>query len=207
MSEAKLEKMGLPALLAMAHKRNPKDHDIGSLVSSFVRFGFIAFPTIDEASMTMVAGHGRCEALEQMRTVGVTDSAGNVSKAPPSGITVDSDGTWLVPVVRGIDFKSEKERDAYVIADNQNVMAGGWKFDILSEMLTELRDDGGFEGLGFETIELNALLGQYAHEPPNDGQDPEQMGNDPDPETGGSGARTTMVVTIECPHCHNKFER
>lgn len=203
MSEARLEKMALPALLAMAHKRNPKDHDIDSLVSSFVRFGFIAFPTIDEASETMVAGHGRCEGLERMRTVGVVLDDKSVSKDPPAGITVDAHGTWMVPVIRGIDFKSERERDAYVIADNQNVMAGGWKFDVLSELLGELRDDGGFDGLGFESIELDALLGQYEQEPPSDGQDPEQMTTTSSSDRG----RTEITARIECPHCHTMFER
>jgi hypothetical protein len=190
----RIEKMALSELLGMAHQKNPKDHDIESLVASFKRFGFTAAPTVDEASATMVAGHGRCEALELMRSTG---------QPPPSGVDDVGTNEWMVPVVRGVAFASERERDAYVIADNQNVMAGGWKFDVLSELIAELKTDGGFDGLGFSTIELDALLGQAAAELPDDGFDPEDgTSNAPD-----SRPTTTMVVTVECPSCGHKFER
>lgn len=191
----RIEMMPLSLLLAMAHPKNPKDHDIDSLISAFERFGFKAPPSIDEITQVMVAGHGRCEALERMRTTG---------KPPPDGI--EERGTeWLVPVVRGMEFKSERERDAYVIADNQQVMAGGWRFEVLSELIGQLRDDGGFAGLGFEEIELNALLGQYNEGDPSGGEDPEATeGNKPD---GNNKGRTEIKATIECPHCGGKIER
>lgn len=190
----RLEAMPLSLLLKMAHKRNPKDHHLDSLIESFLRFGFKAFPTIDEATQVMVAGHGRCEALEIMRTRG---------QAPPENI-VEEGTEWMVPVVRGQSFKSERERDAFVIADNQQVMAGGWKFEILSELIGGLKDDGGFAGLGFEEIELNALLGQHQVEAPDDGDDPEDRdGNKP----SGNKGRTEITARIECPSCGHKFER
>lgn len=189
--------MPLSQLLAMAHPKNPKDHDIESLIAAFVRFGFKAPPSIDEVTMTMVAGHGRCEALERMRTT---------AQSPPDGI--EEKGTeWLVPVVRGMEFKSERERDAYVIADNQQVMAGGWRFEVLSELIGQLRDDGGFSGLGFEEIELNALLGQYNEGDPSGGMDPEaNEGNDPG-DSGTNKGRTQITARIECPNCKHTFER
>lgn len=197
-SGMRIEMMPLSELTKMAHKRNPKDHDLDSLIASFKRFGFKAAPTIDEASQVMVAGHGRCEALAKMR---------QALDAPPEGVRIDGI-EWLVPVVRGLDFKSERERDAYVIADNQNVMAGGWRFDLLSTMIGELRDDGGFEGLGFEKIELDALLGQLPQEGPDDGFDPEV--DRTDPPRGGVNpdkARTEITARIECPHCGKMIER
>lgn len=195
----RIEMMPLSLLLTMAHKKNPKDHDIDSLIDSFVRFGFKAPPSIDEVTQVMVAGHGRCEALERMRTT---------ARQPPQGI--EERGTeWFVPVIRGLEFQSERERDAYVIADNQQVMAGGWRFEVLSELIGQLRDDGGFSGLGFEEIELNALLGQYNEGDPSGGMDPEATdGNDPG--GGGEGnnkGRTEIKATIVCPHCGGKFER
>lgn len=193
----RIEKMRLSELLKMAHKRNPKDHDIDSLMASFKRFGFTAAPTIDEATYVMVAGHGRCEALAKMR---------NNLEEPPAGVELDGI-EWLVPVVRGVSFKSEKERDAYVIADNQNVMAGGWKFDLLAQIIGELKDDGGYGGLGFAEIELNALLGQFKDETPSGGMDPEATeGNRPDPNNANRG-RTEITARIECPKCGHMIER
>ena len=70
-AEPRIEKMALRSLLAIAHEGNPKDHDIEEILTSFKRFGFVAFPTIDERTQVMVAGHGRCEALEQLRAAGL----------------------------------------------------------------------------------------------------------------------------------------
>jgi len=180
----RFESMKLSDCLAMAHERNPKEHNIQSLIAAFQRFGFVAFPTIDESTLTMVAGHGRCRALEVMRARG---------DAPPSGITA-IEQAWSLPVVRGIRFRSKRERDAYVIADNQQVIAGGWKFDLLSELIRELNSDDGLQGLGFEEIELSALLGQREAEDPSDGVDPE-AGDRPE------GA------SFRCPHCGEVIER
>jgi DNA modification methylase len=138
------EMMDLDALIKMAHPANPKEHDVPELIESFGRFKFVAPPAIDESTMTMVAGHGRCEALDEMRKQGM----------PPPPNIVASDGTWWVPVLRGISFANEKERDAYVIADNQHVIHGGWKLEVLAKNLDSLRDAGGFRGLGFDAIDI-----------------------------------------------------
>lgn len=148
-NEPRIQKTSLSQLMAMAHKKNPKEHDIDEIIASFGRFDFVAFPTIDEATQVMVAGHGRCEALQTMKDRG---------DAPPGGVELGADGEWMVPIVRGVSFRNEHERDAYVIADNQNVIKGGWKFDALTEMLQELESEGGFEGIGFDQIELASLL-------------------------------------------------
>lgn len=151
----RLEPMPLAQLIAMAHKKNPKSHDIPALIASFDRFGFKAFPTIDENTQVMVAGHGRCEGLAAMKTAG---------REPPDGIELRADGEWMVPVVRGVSFVDERQRDAYVITDNQQTIHGGWNIDLLAEMVNDLRLDG-FDGMGFSAPELDSLLGQY--EPPS----------------------------------------
>jgi hypothetical protein len=196
-TEVHLERMPLSTLLGMRHERNPKEHDIPSLVDSFRRFGFVAFPTIDEASGVLVAGHGRCEALETIRVAG---------ERPPMNVTEDiSSATgkvdWLVPVVRGVAFVSEIERDAFVVADNQHVMNGGWQFDKLTDMLGRLGADGGsYQGLGFEQVELDNLLGNYRQDPaPPDGYDPEGAPSDK--------PRTTITAHVTCPSCGHTFER
>jgi hypothetical protein len=73
----RIEMMPLSQLLKMRHPKNPKDHAIPDLVASFVRFGFKAAPTIDEPTQVLVAGHGRCEALEHMRATAMP---------PPDGV-------------------------------------------------------------------------------------------------------------------------
>lgn len=196
----KLEMMPLSQLLMKAHPENPKDHDIPSLIDSFQRWGFTSPPGIDEVTQVMIAGHGRCEALEIMRKRG---------DAPPKNI--EERGTeWMVPVVRGLEFANEDERDAYIIADNQNVMAGGWKFDILGATIQRLRandpDGNPFAGLGFQEIELNSLLGQAPIEAPDGGMDPEATeGNEPSGDD--KKPRTEITARIECPHCGKMFDR
>lgn len=146
--DPRVERMSLDDALAIAHKKNPKEHDVGELVASFQRFGFVATPTIDEATGVMVAGHGRCLALKRMR---------DESLPAPRGIVV-ADGRWMVPILRGVWFDNENERDAYLIADNQHTIHGGWNMDLLTEGLEQLRAQGAsFDGLGFEPIELSTF--------------------------------------------------
>lgn len=147
-AQMRVEMMSLDELLAMRHKRNPKEHDVPGLMASFRRFGFTAPPMIDESTSVLVAGHGRCKALLQMRIDG---------EPAPKKIVVEG-GVWFVPVYRGVSFENEKERDAYVIADNQHTIHGGWDMDALTSVLEDLRDVG-FEGMGFEAPDIEAMLG------------------------------------------------
>lgn len=174
--------MPLARLLGMAHPGNPKEHAIDDLVASFNRFGFKDPPSIDEATMVMVTGHGRCIALEQMRM-------GNASA--PVGIEV-KDGEWMVPVLRGLTFKSELERDAYVIAANNLVLSGGWNFESLADMLRSI-EDGGFEGLGFTESALDNIL-NADDEPDEPLDDRERTANS---ERSGSDAGPREVTGRE----------
>lgn len=144
----RIEQMSLTMCLGMAHEGNPKSHDLNALIGSFRRFGFVAPPTIDEKTAIMVAGHGRCEALAQLR---------DAKFPPPEGVAVDPSGEWIIPVIRGVSFRTETERNAYIIADNQHVIAGGWDTDKLTEMLRGIEAGGGFEGVGFDAADMRAL--------------------------------------------------
>lgn len=198
--KTRLEPMPLSQLLKMRHPKNPKDHNIPDLVASFKRFGFKAFPTIDEATQVLVAGHGRCEALEHMRSLGVP---------PPDG--VEEKGTeWLVPVIRGMSFANEHERDAFLIADNQHVAAGGWKFEELSNLVRDLEAANvGFDGLGFGQTELDSLLGNYVppqlppdEPPPATDNAPTQVDNKP-------SVRNEIDVKTSycCPKCGHEWQQ
>ena len=180
----RFEKMSLTACLAMAYRNNPKEHNLDELVASFRRWGFVAFPSIDERTMVMIAGHGRCEALRMLRDSGAE---------PPAGITVEDDD-WIVPVVRGLSFENEKERNAYIIADNQHTIAGGWSLDVLTSELSAL---DSYEGLGFDQLELQSFgiefnSPQLEDAPTFEGGHP--VDGPPPPSSG-----TSMVREVDAP--------
>lgn len=138
--------------------RNPKLHDEPGLERSLQRFGFVAPLLFDERSGRLVAGHGRLSALESLRDAG---------EAPPARVRVDRAGKWLVPVVRGVDFASAAEAEAYLLADNRLVEAGGWDQDMLREIVRDLdAADDGLEGLGWSEAALEALLAELPVEAP-----------------------------------------
>lgn len=145
-------------LSELAHwPRNPKLHDLEVIKGSMRRFGFTLPVVVDEATGKLVAGHGRQEALSQMREAG---------EDPPKNIQVRRGGEWLVPVVRGNEFESEQEAESYLIADNRLVEVGGWDPEMLSAMLE------GFEGpdlqaIGFSEEELKRIVEMTEeHDPP-----------------------------------------
>jgi hypothetical protein len=96
--------------------RNVKRHDIGALVESIRRYGFVDPPKYDHTLGALVYGNGRDEALEWMHAQG---------DEPPRGVKVDTDGMWLMPVKVGIDAPSEAEAEALALDHNNLTMAGG----------------------------------------------------------------------------------
>lgn len=128
--------------------KNPKQHDLDSLGESIDRFGFVQPLLKDERSGKLVAGHGRMEKLESMKKAGLK---------PPRMIQVKGK-EWMVPVIRGISFKNEQEAQAYVVADNRTVELGGWDEMTLAEILQELSEDSGLEGVGYNESDLEALV-------------------------------------------------
>lgn len=128
--------------------RNPKRHDLATIQRSFERFGFV-LPLVEDASSgRLIAGHGRLEALLQMRDTGAQ---------PPKRIGVDAGGDWLVPVLRGITFGDEREAEAYILADNKIAENGGWDDRLLAEVLGDLDVDAALV-TGFSEDELSRLL-------------------------------------------------
>lgn len=188
----RIEPMALSEALARAHTGNPKEHDVEALAASIVRFGFKAPPTIDEASGVMVAGHGRCMALQLLHE--------RTPDVPPEGITVGDDGQWMIPIVRGLSFVSDRERDAYVIADNQHTIAGGWDLDKLQASLGSLDD---FDGLGFDSDELQALISRDAIEPDDRGDDAPPA-DEPKPTVTHD---INVATTYRCPSCGHEWTK
>lgn len=131
--------------------QNPKRHDLDGIGSSIDRFGYVMPIAVDERTGLIFAGHGRLESLELRKQTG---------KPPPGRLKIDrASGEWLVPVLRGIEFSTPEEAEAYVVADNQLTVAGGWDDGLLREVLQ--RHDAAqlpVTGLGFDDAELERLL-------------------------------------------------
>lgn len=96
--------------------RNPKMHDIGALLESIWRYGFVDEPKYDAALGAIVFGNGRLMALAQGRAAG---------REPPRGIKLDPGGAWLVPIKFGVDQSSSAEAEALGVDHNNLTMAGG----------------------------------------------------------------------------------
>lgn len=146
-SERRLEFMPLGTLKGA--KRNPKDHDLSGIEESFDAFGYVEPITMDERTGRLVAGHGRLESLTLMRTKGLN---------PPEGIKVAPDGTWLLPIVRGWASKNDANAEGYIIASNKTPENGGWKNDMLGEMLEDLAKADKLRGTGFGSSEVEKLI-------------------------------------------------
>jgi len=142
MSELRIEYMPLAAL--QRWPRNPKRHNQPLLDDSVERFGFVQPLLIDEASGKLVAGHGRLELLEMMHRAG--------RPAPPR--IVSENGDWLVPVIRGVDFRNTREAEAYLLADNRLVELGGWDTDELRDILLEYDAKTELAGIGVTESDL-----------------------------------------------------
>ena len=160
--------------------RNPKDHDIGEIYNSIKRHGFIAPLILNESTGKLVAGHGRCDTLKQIRAEKLFI---------PKNIKIDGN-KWLVPTMRGLTWDSETEALAYLIADNAIVEKGNWDHSLLGELLKDLaQTDGGLAGTGYDNDDLDNLL--------------EQLGSDI-VEAQENNAMQREPIT--CPHCGETFE-
>lgn len=139
----------LPLSSIRAANKNPKTHAIDRLRLSIRRFGFVAPLVLDESTGRLVAGHGRAEALRAMRAA---------AEEPPERVQA-TDDDWLVPVLRGVSFATERDAEAYLLADNRIQELGGWDTVSLLEMIRASQDDPSLvAAAGWNEREVKALL-------------------------------------------------
>jgi hypothetical protein len=146
-------------LLGHMNPANPKDHDMGEIMESIRRHGFIGCVTIDTHSEMLVVGHGRCETLGAMF---------DADEAMPERIYEDTDGMWLVPTHLKW-FENAEERDAYTVGDNQTTIAGGWRDGGLTVLLSRLataQGERGLRGTGFDAQDLSAMIAAQNYQKP-----------------------------------------
>jgi DNA modification methylase len=121
-----------------ANPNNAREHDrkqIAKLAQSIAKFGFLS-PVVIDASCELLCGHARYEAARQL-------------------------GIMKIPAVRVTDL-SEPQKRAFMLADNRLAELASWNNAALKRELTFLTKydiDFEFEAIGFETAELDFILG------------------------------------------------
>jgi len=121
-------------------------------------------------------------------------------EAPPAGVRLAEDGSWLIPVQRGWASRSDAEAEAYLVADNRLSEVGGWDTTQLAELLADINeiDPTLLEATGYNLTDLDELLL---------GPDWDGLGNGTESGDGdaGPGKYTGKVDSIqyqirgECP--------
>lgn len=154
-SERRIEMVPLDKILPA--KKNPKTHDLPSIMASMALNGFGEAPMVDGRTGRLVAGHGRVEALQALA---------KEKKPPPRGV-VEAKGKWLVPIQTGWESRNDAEASAYIIASNRITELGGWDEDQLAALLWELAGKGGvgfLEAAGYDPGELDRVIKNTSRE-------------------------------------------
>lgn len=113
------------------NSRLHSQEQIAQVAASIVEFGFTN-PVLVDSNDGIVAGHGRLAAAREL-------------------------GLPEVPVVV-LDHLSERQKRAYVIADNKLALNASWDVDMLAMEVEALReDDFNLDLLGFSEAELEGL--------------------------------------------------
>lgn len=152
------------------YKKNSRSHSesqIDKIVASITEFGFTN-PILIDGNNQIIAGHGRVMAAKKM-------------------------GLVEVPVI-ALDYLSEAQKRAYVIADNKLALDSEWDMGLLSSELQAITG-GGFdlELTGFSSDELAVMLHTAEFDP---GSEDDQGQLD-----------EKQFVFMLCPHCGEKFEK
>jgi ParB-like chromosome segregation protein Spo0J len=127
------------------YERNARTHSaeqIAQIAASIVEFGFTN-PILVDSGDGIIAGHGRLQAAQEL-------------------------GLSTVPVVV-LDHLSDRQRRAYILADNQLALNAGWDLELLRTELQDLvADDFDLSVIGFSDEELSDLLPEVEELPPED---------------------------------------
>src|SRR5437016_7025893 len=127
---------------------NPKQHDIGAIAGSILRFGFRDPLGVNRRTQFIEEGHGRLDTLEGLRRQG---------RPAPRFIHVDDDGTWLVPVLYFDD--DDMTAHAYGLAHNRSQeLGGGYDDALLRDALEEHARYGLLPGTGYDSDDIHTLI-------------------------------------------------
>jgi DNA modification methylase len=130
------------------YDRNPRTHSpdqVRRIAESIAQFGFTN-PLLVDSHDGIIAGHGRLAAAKRL-------------------------GLAEVPVIV-LDYLTDAQRRAYVIADNQLAMMAGWDEQLLAEEISMLSaEDFPLDVIGFSDGELTALLDSLLVDSGQDNED------------------------------------
>lgn len=128
-----IEQTAIEALIPYA--RNSRTHSeaqVAQIAASIREFGFTN-PVLVDGEGGIIAGHGRVLAARKL-------------------------GMETVPTIR-IDYLTDAQKRAYIIADNKLALNAGWDEELLALELGELQTEGfDLELIGFDADELNDLM-------------------------------------------------
>jgi len=131
-----------PVAALVPYARNARTHSpaqIALIAASIREFGFTN-PVLVDGANGIIAGHGRVLAAQ---TLGMT----------------------AVPVIE-LAHLSERQKRAYILADNKLAEQAGWDKDLLALELGDLADlDIDLTSLGFDPRELDQLLNAAVPDP------------------------------------------
>jgi len=138
------------------YERNARTHSadqVAQIAASIVEFGFTN-PLLVDSSDGIIAGHGRLQAAQEL-------------------------GLSTVPVVV-LDHLSDRQRRAYILADNQLALNAGWDLELLRTELQDLvADDFDLSVIGFSDEELSDLLPEIEELAPEEQGDPDEIPEPP----------------------------
>ena len=175
--------------------RNPKRHDLAKLAASIRRYGLKDPPKLEPSLNAgrggVVAGNGRTRVLRSMKEAG---------EPPPRGIAVDDSGEWFVPVLVGVDARSQAEAESYGVDSNALTLAGG---GLGFEDILQVFDESQLKALLAEVPDAAELLVSF------DGAELDSLLQGPsfEPEDADDQSRLDSKVPIVCPACGHEFVR
>ncbi len=151
---------------------------IEEIANSIKTYGFNN-PILIDPDNGIIAGHGRNEAALILELA-------------------------EVPVVV-LGHLSEKERRAYIIADNKIALNSTWDLDMLSQEIGELVSvEFDVSNMGFTDGEIEDLLKtDTVFKEPVKPNKPKKEKETPEEAEGLARSKSTLVHT--CPHCNKQF--
>ncbi|MGA5451882.1 hypothetical protein ACPCVO_35135 [Streptomyces umbrinus] len=183
--------------------RNPKRHELELIIASIDMHGLVEIPVVDERTQHTLHGHGRREALIAMQSRGMR---------VPSGIVIDEDGGWLVPILRGWPSKNDADAEALAIKLNRLPGEGGWDPRELAKVLEDLATNEAelFDSLAIPHDEIDKMLGQVDPETLPGGRREDEtpllhLPEDREPSGELSPDDESRAPHTTCPACGHHF--
>lgn len=129
---------------------NPRAHQLDEISASITEHGFRDPMAYDATLSAFVEGHGRTHALRKMRDAGA-DLPRGVAEHPAHG--------WCIPVLFGVDARSQVAAQAYAVAHNQLTMNAGWDDAALLKVVERVQaeDETAASTMGISQEMLNEV--------------------------------------------------